>query len=97
MKIIAINKNVLDVFMDFNTSPTGFEPSCWVRLHKPKDLGWKQVAGIRLPSKHFQMLLQELKETSNVPENVETASCACNINAGAWDCGHFMPDGSYFG
>jgi len=46
---------------------------------------------------HRKKTIFQKKETSNVPENVETVSCACNINADAWDCGHFMPDGSYFG
>ena len=61
MKTIPLNKNVLDVFMDFDTQPTGFEPSCWVRLHKQRGTdSWKQVAGIRLPTHKFQAMLKEL-------------------------------------
>ena len=61
MKVIKLNTNVIDVFMDYNTSPTGFEPSCWVRLHRQRGSEWKQVAGIRLPSHKFQLLLKDLK------------------------------------
>jgi len=60
MKIIKVNANTIDVFMDFDTHPTGFEPSCWLRLHRPKGGAYKQIAGVRLPSHRFQLILKQL-------------------------------------
>jgi len=60
MKIIKLNANTIDIFLDFDTVPTGFEPSCWLRLHRPKGGSYKQIAGVRLPSYRFQLILKQL-------------------------------------
>ena len=55
MKLIPISKNMVDVFLNTNTSPTGFEPSCWIRLQK-RGTQWVQIAGIKLASWKFKEL-----------------------------------------
>lgn len=60
MKIKYINKNLVDVFLDMNIYPTGWEPSCWLRLQKRGNT-WIQLGGIKLPSWKFKQLTKELK------------------------------------
>lgn len=61
MKIKPINKNLIDVFLDMNTYPTGWEPSCWLRLQK-RGTNWIQLGGIKLPSWKFKMITEELNK-----------------------------------
>lgn len=62
MKTIKVNNNTIDVFMDYHTFPTGFEPSCWLRLYRSKvQPYWKQIAGIKLPSYKYQALITEIQ------------------------------------
>jgi len=61
MKVIKVNNSTIDVFLDLNTSPTGFEQVCWLRLYKNKQTNtWKQLAGIKLPSYKYQTILKGL-------------------------------------
>ena len=64
MKIFKIRKGLYDIFLDYNTFPTGFEESCWLRLQlsygKPP-ITWKQLAGIKLPSYKFQEITKTLE------------------------------------
>ena len=60
MLIKKINNKLVDVFLNINTQPTGFEPNCWLRLQKRGE-NWVQIAGIKLPSWQFKKLIGELK------------------------------------
>lgn len=60
MVVKKVNKHLVDVFVDLHTFPTGFEPSCWLRLAK-RGNNWVQVDGIRLLSWQFKKLIGELK------------------------------------
>jgi len=60
MKTKYINKKLVDVFLDMNTQPTGFEPECWLRLQK-RGTSWIQLGGIKIPSWRFKMITEELK------------------------------------
>lgn len=64
MYIKKVNPYTVDIFLNFDTHPTGFEPSCWLRLIKShqKPAQWKQIAGIRLPSYKYQTVLKTLQE-----------------------------------
>ena len=50
-----VTKKLLDVFLDIQTFPTGFEPDCWLRLQY-REGRWVQVGGIRIPSWQFKKL-----------------------------------------
>jgi len=55
MKIIPLSPKMVDVFLNQDTSPTGYEESCWLRLQKRGEF-WLQIAGIKLPSWKFKQL-----------------------------------------
>ena len=60
MKTKYINKKLVDLFLDMNTQPTGFEPECWIRLQL-RGGNWIQVDGIKIPSWKFKMITEEIK------------------------------------
>lgn len=60
MKIKHITKNLVDVFLDMDTHPTGFEPNCWLRLTK-RGNSWVQTHGIRVPAWTYKKIVGELK------------------------------------
>ena len=60
MYIKPINKNLVDIFLDSDLGITGFEPNCWLRLHKNREGKWTQVSGIRVPGFKFSAILKEL-------------------------------------
>lgn len=62
MYILYVNKNLVDVFLDSNTGPTGFETSCWLRLHKNREGRWTQVNGIKVPGYKFSVIIKELSK-----------------------------------
>jgi hypothetical protein len=61
MKIHFINKKLIDVFLDMNTYPTGYEENCWLRLQKRGE-HWTQIAGINIPKWKFKMIMEELQK-----------------------------------
>jgi hypothetical protein len=42
-----ISKNLVDVFINGDSSPTGFEESSWIRLQK-RGSTWNQIKGIKI-------------------------------------------------
>jgi len=66
MYIKRVNSHTIDIFLDFDTQPTGFEPACWIRLTKTRQQPntWKQIAGIRLPSYKYQAILKQLADVT---------------------------------
>lgn len=64
MKIHKINNNLIDVFIDKNTFPTGYEESCWIRLQK-KLSNWIQIKGTKVPSWKFKQVLSEVETFIN--------------------------------
>lgn len=62
-KVCKVKNDLIDVFMDYSTSPTGFEENCWLRLHKNKQGQWKQIAGVKLPSYRYQAVVKNLSTT----------------------------------
>jgi hypothetical protein len=60
MLIKKVTNKIIDVFLDLDTSPTGFEPTCWLRLQKRGDT-WVQIQGVRLPSWQFKKVIGDLK------------------------------------
>lgn len=59
MKIKLITKKLIDIFLNTNTSPTGWEPSCWLRLQKRGEV-WVQIAGIRLPPWRYKLITENI-------------------------------------
>lgn len=59
MVIKKVNKHVVDVFLDINTLPTGFEPSCWLRLQNRQNR-WVQIAGIKVLAWQFKKITDSL-------------------------------------
>ena len=60
MKTHFITPKLVDIFLDMETSPTGYEESCWLRLQK-RGQQWIQLKGIKIPSYKFRMITEELK------------------------------------
>lgn len=60
MHIKHVTKHLVDIFLDTdNPVPTGFEPSCWLRLAKRGNT-WVQTGGIRVPSWQFKKIVGSL-------------------------------------
>ena len=59
MVIRPLNKKLIDVFLDMNTFPTGFEESCWLRLQL-RGTTWLQVAGIKIPTWKFKQITESI-------------------------------------
>lgn len=60
MKIHRVTAKIVDIFLNLNTYPTGYEESCWLRLQK-KGTNWIQTNGIKIPSWKFKQITEELK------------------------------------
>lgn len=59
MLIKSVNKHVVDIFLNSNTRPTGFEPTRWMRLQNRQG-HWVQVAGIKVPAWQFKKITESL-------------------------------------
>ena len=66
MKIIPLSPKMVDVFLNQDTSPTGYEESCWLRLQKRGEL-WLQIGGIKVPSWKFKQITTGLTPNVLVP------------------------------
>lgn len=63
MKIKYITKNLIDVFLDKQTFPTGFEASCWLRLQNRHNK-WTQISGIKVQSWEFKKIIDSITTLS---------------------------------
>ena len=62
MKIKKITSHLVDVFVDNQNYPTGFEETNWLRLTK-KGNKWVQTHGIKVPSWTFNKIVSEICKT----------------------------------
>jgi hypothetical protein len=60
MLVKHVTNKLIDIFLNGNTFPTGFEASQWLRLQKRGD-NWVQIGGVRLPSWQFKKIVGEIK------------------------------------
>ena len=62
MKTKYINKKMVDLWLNMETHPTGFEPNCWLRLQKRNE-HWVQIAGIKILPWKFKQITEALNDT----------------------------------
>jgi type II secretory ATPase GspE/PulE/Tfp pilus assembly ATPase PilB-like protein len=59
MKTHYLTPKLVDIFLNMNTFPTGYEESCWLRLQQ-REKQWLQIKGIKVPPWKFKMITENL-------------------------------------
>lgn len=58
MKIHKVKYQTYDIFLNYNTHPTGYEENCWLRVYIDKSNKFHQIGGISLPKFKFTQIIK---------------------------------------